>query len=165
MKTSLDQIFDLLNADNSPPYPLTQLNVNVVDGPTPEVSDGWNTKLTLDSIPGGGYVGHADVFYKRIDLQALGTDVEVSSEAAFTLATLVDAINASTGSFLEVTDLENFVIPPMDTGVVGTITIRAVVDSIGWTGTRDVLVIIGLPASASILHTLLHTTMPSPGYW
>jgi len=162
--TSQDKIIAQINIQNpSAPYPFSTSNIAFAT-PEDDVEAGWNTKLAVSAVEGGGYDGTVEVYYHRIDLSELGADIGLSSEAPFTNQTFLDALNAVKATDILLTDLETFTLPTQTTGVVLTVVLTALSTSLGWRGTNTISFVVGLPATADALHTLLNVTMPAEGY-
>ena len=130
---SADKIRQLLNDSNLPPKEFTSVNLRM-DLPILEVGEGYNTKLGLEGIPGRGYYGPAEVFYRRIDLSTINRQTPVRTTIPLTAQVVLDLFNAVTALFLTLDDVEPFTPPVLNDGDSGEVTIVAVENSLGFTG-------------------------------
>jgi len=130
---SAEKLRQLLNDEQLPPKLFTERNL-IMRIPEADVGEGWNTKLELEGIPGRGYYGTDEVFYKRIPLELIQRVTPLRSVAALTPQLVVDLFNASTGAWLILDDLEEFTPPELADGESGSVTITAKSTSLGFTG-------------------------------
>lgn len=130
---SADKLRQLLNDTNLPPKEFTERNLRM-DLPVWEVGEGYNTKLGLEGIPGRGYYGPAEVFYRRIDLSTINRQTPVRTTVPLTAQVVLDLFNAVTALFLTLDDVEPFTPPTLNDGDSGEVTIVAVENSLGFTG-------------------------------
>jgi len=163
MESSYDKLINLLNASNPNPVKFDSSNVSFSD-PTPDTGTGWNTKITVNTVPNPKYKGSVDVFYRRIHLSDIGSDVWLFSEEQFTIETIVSILNTAKDTFLLATDMDAIAIPVMRVGDIRTVVLAANPKSLGWVGDVSVSLIIGFPGIASRLHSLMNTTLPGSGY-
>ncbi len=162
--SSAEKVIDLINQENTPVYPLTTSVISFSDL-TPDEETSWNTKLTVNAIPGQGYIGTVDIFYRRINLTELGLSVYLASEAPFTVSSFLEKLNNDRLTSMTEEDLEPDFLPSMDTGVPTDVLITATDGSLAWRGNVTVQVVTGLPETYNALHTLLNETLPADGYF
>jgi len=134
--TSKDKLFDLINAANPLPRPLTPNNVEIVN-PRLAVGTGYNTRATVRALPDKGYTREQDVFYKRIDLAALAP-IQYRIEEVGSPAQLLAMLNTRRGTWLELTDVLAFTIPTVAQGSFSTLTLTAADESYGFVGSVQV---------------------------
>lgn len=134
--SSKDKLFALINATNPLPRPLTANNVELID-PRPAVGTGWNTRVTIRAIPDKGYSREQDVFYRRIDLAELEPMVYKASDVT-TPASLLALINDRRGTWMELVDVQPFVIPATPPGGQSTLTLTAADESYCFQGEATV---------------------------
>lgn len=161
---SKDKLLQALIAQNPPPIPFTDATISISD-PAPADGGDWNTKVTVSSVAYGGYLGSVDVYYKRVDLSELGTDIGLESEFPFTVESLLAALNEARASWVSPDELETVVLPDQTTCVVHSVSLTAKPSAYGWKGTNTISILIGIPAEADLLHHLLHVIMPADGYF
>lgn len=133
--TSSDKLYQQLNVDELPPIEFITGNV-ALGTPIPDAGDTWNTRMTLQGIGSStfsvkGYFGVQEILYTRISLSVLA-DVSLHSQAAFTLQSICDQLNASLGTFLEPADFEPVTIPTLASGASENVTLTAAAGSVGW---------------------------------
>ena len=139
-------------------------NVSFSD-PVPDNSTGIrNTKIRVNAVPSQGYLDGVDVFYNRIEMTALGSGVWLFSDIEFTPDIIVGILNTARAAPILTTDLVIPVIPPMIFGDIVPVNLTADPLSLDWTGQNNMTMIIGFPAIASALNTLVNTTLPAPGF-
>ncbi len=165
----IDQLIALINSANVSEHPSLLTDPLTIDqvsisNPTPDAGLTWDTKVTVSALPNSEYSGQVDVFYNRIDLSAIGTDLGFMSETPFTADTVVSILNAMGNVALLDTDMGEFTIPNMNVGDIETVVLVANPDSLAWKGTVTVSLLFGLPPNVSILHQLMTVTLPSAGY-
>ena len=156
-------LLGLINQAN-PSSPVLSLNDVTFGFPQSDIGANYNTKITVSSVPGSGYFGTVDVFYHRIDLTELGQYLKVLSEEPFTSDLIIQSIGRNRVADLDVRDFEALTIPDLQIGDYGTITLTAEPKSLGWVGTTEVSLVLGLPENVDLLHTLMNFTLPSNGY-
>lgn len=130
---SADKIRQLLNDTNLPPKEFTERNLRM-DLPVTDIGEGYNTRLGLEGIPGRGYYGTDDVFYRRIDLSTINRQTPVRTTTPLTPQVVLDLFNSVTALFLTLDDVEPFSPPQLTDGQSGQVTIVAVENSLGFTG-------------------------------
>jgi hypothetical protein len=132
--------------------------------PVPDSSTIRNTKITVNSIAGQGFIGSVDLFYNRISLSAMGNVVWLFSDTPFTPDSVISLLNSGENAFLMVEDVESIVIPEMRVGDIYVLSLTAKPNSINWTDRIDTSLIVGFPSIAASLRNLMNTTLPVPGY-
>jgi hypothetical protein len=162
--TSLDRLFQALSTENPAPFPLSPESVSI-SIPEAVTGEGYNTKIIVSAKPDSGYYGSVPVYYSRINLAALGTNIGLVSEVPFTKESFLAALNEARQAWVTESDLETVALPLQTTGVVLSVPLHAVNENYGWTGNNTISIVIGLPKEANLLHQLLHTTMSGLGYW
>jgi hypothetical protein len=160
----LNQLFQALNTENTPPFPFTPESVNI-SPPQTIAGEGYNTVVTVSARPDSGYYGSVPVYYSRIDLAALGNGVGLESDIPFTKESFLAALNQARQSWISESDLETVSLPLQQNGVVLQVALKANHESYGWAGTNTITILIGMPKELNTLHQLLHSTMPGTGYW
>jgi hypothetical protein len=130
---SAEKLRQLLNDEQLPPKLFTERNL-IMRIPETDTGEGWNTKLELEGIPGRGYYGTDEVFYKRIPLNLLERPTPLRSVDPLTKQLVVDLFNASAGAWLVLDDLEDFTPPELADGESGQVTITAKSTSLGFIG-------------------------------
>lgn len=133
-----DKIRELINLANDPPKLFTARNLRL-DVPVPDAGDGWNTKMEVEGIPGRGYYGTEEIFYKRIPLDLVNRTTPLRSIAPLTPQLVLDLFNGATGLFVTLEDVEPFTPPQLEDGDSGQVDIVAVPLSMGFTGTATIL--------------------------
>lgn len=157
------KLLELLNADNPNPIPFDTTNISISE-PLVDIGSDHNTKVTLSSISGTGFIGSVDVFYKRINLTELGTDIWLFSEVPFTQDIVMSILNTTRDAFLVVEDLEQISVPGMRVGDIRSIIFTAKNNSMNWIGQNSASIIIGFPGISNTLNQLMNFTLPSLGY-
>jgi hypothetical protein len=160
--SNADKLLALINADNPYPRPLTFDTVSF-SAPLAVAGDGYNTKVTVSSVPGKMFIGNVDVFYHRIELTELGY-TGLLSEAQFTPESILASLNAQCGTDLTLADVEGFTVPTLEVGEPQTVVLTSKSDSFAWAGEKEVELLFGLPMEVNELHQLVTFTMPSDGY-
>lgn len=158
---SIDKLLELINAQNSLTIPLTKQNVQVTEV-VADAGPQWNTRVTLQAVAGQGYAGEVSVFYNRADMAEILDDSGLISATAFTPEMIVQKINDNWATWLTVDDLVTFTIPDLSDGEIHDVILTARADSLGWYGSVRISLVQADVVSS--LHTLLHVTMPAPGY-
>jgi hypothetical protein len=130
---SADKLRRLINDTNLPPKEFTERNLRL-DLPVTEIGEGYNTKLEIEGIPGRGYYGTEEVFYRRIDLSTINRQTPVRTTVPLTAQVVLDLFNSVTALFLTIDDVEPFTPPVLNDGDSGEVTIVAVENSLGFTG-------------------------------
>ena len=163
MPTVYDKLLELINSSSngSVPFDLSMISFGT---PVPDSSTIRNTKITVSSIAGKGFIGSVDLFYNRISLSAMGNVVWLFSDTPFTPASVVSLLNDGENAFLLVDDVESIIIPDMCVGDIYVLSLTAKPDSINWTDKIDTSLIVGFPSIANSLRTLMNTALPAPGY-
>lgn len=137
---SADKLRQLLNADQLPPKEFTERNLTIH---VPSSDDGgteWNTKVELQGIPGKGYYGTDEVFYKRIPLDQIDHNTPLRTDKVLTPELIVDLTNKTLGLWLTVDDIEAFTPPVIGDGETGSVTLTAVPGSIGFIGSIEMTI-------------------------
>jgi hypothetical protein len=152
--SSADRLIIILNDEQQPPKEFTSRNllfdVPVVDTPPEEQTGKWNTKLTLEGVPGRGYYGPADIYYRRVPMSDLGA-VEIRSTSGFTDEQIVSMINNMLGASIDPSELEPIDIPDIALDESKVITITAKPESLGWYGSTTMTLTYGRPYFNSII--------------
>jgi hypothetical protein len=130
---SADKIRQLLNDTNLPPKEFTSINLRM-DLPVADVGEGYNTRLGLEGVPGRGYYGTDEVFYRRIDLSSINRQTPIRTTIPLTAQVVLDLFNTVTALFLTLDDVEPFTPPALEDGDSGEVTIVAVESSLGFIG-------------------------------
>ena len=160
--SATDILLALINADNPNRRPIKKESVTF-SAPVAVAGEGWNTKVTVRSVPGKGYEGDVDVTYHRVELTELG-HAALLSDAQFTPEMVIELINELKGTLLTLDDVEPFTVPVLDVGEFREVKLTIKSDSFGWTGEAYVEILFGLPTLINELHQLVTFTMPSNGY-
>lgn len=134
---SAEKLRQLLNDQQLPPKLFTERNL-IMRIPEADAGEEWNTKLELEGIPGRGYIGTDEVFYKRIPLNLIERVTPLRSVDPLTPQLVIDLFNASTGAWLVLDDLEDFTPPALEDGDSGSVTITAKSTSLGFTGSANI---------------------------
>ncbi len=163
MATVYDQLLALINSSSNAAVPFDLTNISF-GTQVPDSSTSQNTKITVQSVAGAGYVGSVDLFYNRISLTELGNVVWLFSDVPFTPDSVIALLNASMNSFLLVDDVDSVVIPTMRVGDICIVSLIAKPDSINWTDNIDTSLIIGFPSFEDSFNTLMNFTLPAAGY-
>lgn len=158
-------LLNLINATNIIQQPLTLEDVSF-SAPIIDIGDGWNTKVTVDSLPGSRYIGSVDVCYNRPHLVELNNSVinNIISEVPFTPEIILELLNTSRGTDFTVDDMEIITIPVIGIGDVASITLTMKSNSLAWIGDTNVSVLYGLPSNTDILHQLVNHILPNNDY-
>ena len=154
------QLIDLINKDNGTNLRLQDV---VLSPPTPVSQNGRNTKVVVSSVAGSGYAGSQDIYYNRISMSKLGY-VGVLTDAPLTTSELLTMINAQKKIDLLAEDFQQILMPVLEVGDVGMITLRTKADAIKWWGETQVEIAFGIPDNIDLLHQFVNFTLPSPGY-
>lgn len=152
---SFDRLVEMVNAKNEPTYPLSDGTVRFIDV-IPDLTQAHNTRVTMQSIPGGNYSGQVDLFYTRVNLTELG-DLTFVQEAPFTFESLLGLIGNSKGAPASPDDFTNGDIPEMETGIPVGFILSASDASLAWLGNTQVHLLTGIPNEAKNLNTFLTT--------
>lgn len=156
------KLLDLLNEANVPEKLLSAANVRLVS-PVPEDHNGRNTRLTIESIPGRGYFGEVDIFYRRIPLTDHVADQDVvRSEVPLTAEALIQLLNSTYGLFLSVDDFDAFSVPELTPGSNELLTLTAKTDSLGWLGSITIDFTYGKPYLDAVVGTKALNVMNHP---
>ena len=159
-----DSIIRLIKEKN-PQTAQSLKSTDVVVSKVEAIANGqYNSKAMVSATPSSDYYGGVEVFYNRIQLSVLGEDIAIRSALPITLQLVVDYINKTKNAHLTVDDVEMVVPTNLNVGDVGTVTVRAKADSLGWIGSVDVAYLYGLPEEIDILHIHVNFTLPGPGY-
>lgn len=134
MTISADKIRTLINEENLPPKLFTEGNLKL-ETPVPSVGDGYNTKLPVSAVPGRGYWGEEEVFYKRINMAEVTRETPYRSTVTLTPEIVLQLINNTTGLFITPEDIEPFTPPVLLEGQSGDVVLVALSNSLGFTGT------------------------------
>lgn len=148
---SEQKLTDLLNITNLPPklFDATRLTYGV-----PEAVSGasdHDTQVLATAIPGMGYYGEQMIYYTRINLNVLESQVNLYSTDPFTLDTIVSMLNAQFDTFLTTDDLLAQNIPTLTPGNFEVITLQAAPSSIGWQGQVDITITYGKPQLPAVI--------------
>lgn len=126
-KTSANQVYDLINAENTTTFDASTLTLGTptVNG---DVSKNKNTALIVTAVGGSGYSGSMTVYYNRLDIGdfAVRTNPELSLDLVTTKTQLVSAFNSYFGCNLSDSEILDVLTPtPTLAGVPYTITTTA----------------------------------------
>lgn len=163
MNPSYDKILQLLNDGNPHHIAFTKDNVILME-PTENIGAAWNTKLNIKAMPDGPFAGMVDIYYHRIQLSSIGTDLWLFSDQQFDHDNIVNILNTTKNTFLAASDIDTTIIPLMRIGDIMTVVITANPNSYGWTGSNEATLIMGFPSVVNKLHTLLNYTLPGNDY-
>jgi hypothetical protein len=110
-KASQDLVIDLINSANN--TTLTGVNIlitnptTVTDASVPNA----NTKATVTSVKGGGYIGQVDIEYARLDIGKLFEKISVNLDLGNTVpskpADLLGVLNAKYGLNIATTEVKD----------------------------------------------------------
>lgn len=133
MSTSTDKLFELINTDGEPPFPLTSAMITLGE-PVADSAFGKNSKITVTAQAGSGLTGDRDVFYDRIPLSATGTGLLLQSLVDFTPDIIYGfLVNDRNATLLDREDLETIDVPSLTVMSLPTpVTITASPNSFGW---------------------------------
>lgn len=135
MTQSKTKLLELINNTNFPPIPITEENVELLDvQPATGGGASWNTRVTAQAVAEKDYTGVRTLFYRRLNLSLLGEGRIFSTDTVGTTQELLDQLNAATGAWLDLADLEAFVLPQPAPGESANLTLVAKADSFGWIG-------------------------------
>lgn len=148
---SEQKLTDLLNITNLPPklFDATRLTYGVPEAVTD--SPDYDTQVLATAIPGMGYYGEQMIYYRRINLNVLESQVNLYSTDPFTLDTIVSMLNAQFDTFLTTDDLLAQNIPPLSPGNFEVVTLQAAPSSIGWQGQVDITITYGKPNLQAVI--------------
>lgn len=123
-KASNQQVFDLINAENSTTFNSSQITLGTptVNG---DVSKNKNTALIVTALGGSGYTGSMSVYYNRLDIGdfALRLTPEISLDLVTTKAQMVSVFNTYYGCNIVDTEIVDVLTPtPTVDGIPYTIT-------------------------------------------
>lgn len=162
--SDMSALLSLINERNNPGRLLTSKNVVITD-PVPATRQGSdvNTKVTVTGRPGHGYYGSVDIYYKRLDLDAIIPQAHARSTKPLTRQQVIDAVNNVYGLKLRLEDVDNFTVPEYDPDHSATVTLQASVDSLLVTGDFDLVLEYGKPTLIEVsrsknLQTFRHPT-------
>lgn len=139
MDNSGIKVRELINEANDPPKPFTERNLRL-DLPVIDVGADWNTRLEVEGIPGRGYYGTQEIFYKRIPLETVQRATPLRSDEVLTSQKILDMFNSAMNLFLTLEDLEPFEAPALEEGQNIEITLTSLPTSLGFTGTATFFV-------------------------
>jgi len=126
-----------------------------------------NTGVQLQGIPGMGYKGSVEVFYNRHDLDELfggaGVIAKARTNGEITAQWLIDQLNVKYGLYLELAEVEDFVLPEFPS-LETTHPIEIVVKehSWNWAGTVTVETTFGNPLLESVVIVRLLPVLVHP---
>lgn len=132
-------LLGLMNDLNQPKRLFSDVNVELGDA-VPELTENGDTKLLVTAVPGRGYNGSVEVFYRRIPLADAIGDKSVRSLNELTPQVVIDLVNSAAGSFVSLDDLVPFATPTPEEGTATTIVLTAKPESLGFTGTIEITV-------------------------
>lgn len=138
MIDSKDKLIALLNLNNLPPKDFTENNIRFSAPEVYEGPNGINTQLTVTGVPGRGYAGSVDIYYRRLPLSnAIGNPV-IASTTGFTVESILAGVNNAFGLFLDTEDFEPFEIPALKLNESAKLTLQTRSDSLGWVGRLEI---------------------------
>lgn len=158
---SAEKLRQLLNDQQLPPKLFTERNL-IMRIPEADAGAEWNTRLELEGIPGRGYIGTDEVFYKRIPLNLVERVTPLRSVEPLTPQLVLDLFNASTGCWLVLDDLEEFTPPALEDGDSGSVTITAKSTSLGFTGSANINLEYGRSWLDSVVYSRTLPVMKHP---
>lgn len=160
--TSSDKLLALLNTEFTPQIALSDVTINF-SNLTSDDNPEWDTKLTVTGIPGKGYYGSVDVFYRRIGLEVLDTSAPLRKEGTFNIDEITTMLNGMTDSFISRVDLDPVVIPVLSPGDSKPLTLTAHPESLGWKGTTTVTLKYGRPTMEEVITRRQLSILRPPG--
>ena len=159
-----DQLLALLNRDNPSDTPFTADNVTF-SNLSVNTTNNRNTKITVNEVPGAGFIGTIDVYYNRIDFQELDSNVWLFSDVPFTSDITINLLNTFRNCvFLQASDVQPLVIPGMRVGDIVVMGLVANATSINWIGQTQLSLFMGFPVIADFLNQLVNINFAAPGY-
>lgn len=134
---SVSRILEILNHENQPPK---ELRDEILEISAPVAgTETHNTKLVLYGIPGKGYYGSVDIFYRRINLSdEITGDLSIRSETPLVAQDFLDQLSKYLTVDVTMADVEPFVVPDLQAGQSAPVEIVAVSDSYGWMGSATI---------------------------
>lgn len=164
MEDSFARVLTEVNEKNIPKHPLTLKNVKP-GMPEPLVHEEFNTRMNLAAVPGTVYYNQVDIFYKRLTLSEILSDVTIRNTEAFTPQLLIDMLNSQYNLFLTIDDVEPFVPPVLEYGQSATITLTARDDSYGFLGSIEIEVVNGKTVVDSVIGVRILPVLNHPVDW
>jgi hypothetical protein len=159
--SSSDQLLQLINDANLPPKLLTTKNVSFGTVAIEDDPD-YNTSLLVSGVPINGYSGEVTINYKRLALSDIVTTT-LRTTTTIDKAACVALVNQAYGMFLIEDDLEDFTPPTLDSSnPSATISLTANVNSIGFTGTVDLIVQYGNAYLDGVIYVRALPTLVHP---
>lgn len=129
VKSGKALLVDLINTSNGSQHAPSQLTFsNLENNPVdqPPGSDYYNTKITVEAVPGSGYSGAVDVWYTRLFIQGFfeaadfdaGGDgfIRITPDDAGTGMTLPEALTnleAQYGIYIDKSDFDSTTVAPV----------------------------------------------------
>lgn len=140
-------ILDLINNDNRREFLSGDVTVT---NPRPSGRGDRNSQATLVPAEGSLYYGSVEVFYNRLDLDAVLTNNEdsglvltVPNDGFLDSGEICDRLNAMFG--LQLTD-EDVIVEPIDLSTVPVeYDFKANPSSLAWVGVKRILIVVGRP--------------------
>jgi hypothetical protein len=163
MNTIYDQILALINNQNENTVPFSLSNISFSD-PIADSTTDHNTKITVESVAGAGYLGSVDLFYNRISLQQIGSFIWLFSDEPFTPDSVLSILNDSRNAFLVSTDVEQLNIPDMTVGDIVVMPIVTKPTSVNYNGESTLSLFTGFPIIANSLDNVMNSILPSANY-
>jgi len=172
MINGLDELLDLVNAQNDLFYEIT--SDNVVIGPPESLppyavlgQTNRNTSVKMTGIQYRGYQGETSVYYRRGDLDSLfvGLSPSQRTREAVSAASILDWVNLKYGLRLEMRDLQPLAVPPFESPALEdsfTVVLSVIEPSYRWVGTVTVEVIHGNPLITSVVYVQLLPILDHP---
>jgi len=132
MTQSLTKLYALLNSDQNPKPAFTPTNI-VLENVQPASGANYNSQVTLRAVEGQGYEGTSLAKYRRLSLAFLFAD-HLAQVMPETPQALLDQLNAASGAWVDLEDLEAFTLPVASGSTPAALTLTAKANSFGFRG-------------------------------
>lgn len=161
MTTTNALLFELINSSNPEPhYKLKPADV-VASDPQLDISTIKNSKILLTAVPGSGLKGTLWVYYSRESMGNVQLPTQLMSEQAFTVQSILAAINQKLLIPVTLADIEPFSLPVLNVGDILTLDLVSHAESFAWVGSTEISILYGLPPEVEDAWTLFNTTLPA----
>lgn len=132
MTQSKTKLYELINNSSFPAVAIGDDNVELVELQPVAGGQQYNTRVTVRALTNHGYQGERAVFYKRIPLDVLG-ELTLDASDWSVPQDVLDTLNTQYRCFIDLEDLESFVLPDLSLGVADLV-LTALPSSYAWLG-------------------------------
>lgn len=154
-----DLLFQLINESNPHKHPLTGLDVSI-GAPQLDISTTKNSKIQLTAKPGSGYSGSVWIIYSRESMGNVHLPTQILSEVAFTVNSILAAINQKLLVPVTLADLDPFTLPLLNVGDILTLNLSASSGSLAWISGTTISLLYGLPPNIDDVFNIFNLELP-----